>query len=328
MENELSQSIYLSKEVWAAEIKGWSITGCTVRSRSFLYLCLRQDVPDEQASKMWDHDILTKLFVLNLEKPGTTFGSRTLEGYNKPRIGVAMKPLAQGLLVARNNDGQVSVLGGGGKFPDEFIDPGKVPMTYRVKTIDGFAYSVGGGRAIYKRTDIGKWTKIGEGFPQKEASSSQGFNDMDAFSASDMYAVGGHGDVWHFDGKAWKQMGFPSNVQLGTVTCAGDGKVYISGEGGSLWVGRESTWKSIYKGSSSILWNDAAWFGGQLWLSSDYQFRVWNGSELLPVTHNGELVSASGHMDVRDGLLAIASPTHVWTFDGQQWRTIVAPYLD
>jgi hypothetical protein len=113
MENELSQSIYLSKEVWAAEIKGWSITGCTVRSRSFLYLCLRQDVPDEQASKMWDHDILTKLFVLNLEKPGTTFGSRTLEGYNKPRIGVAMKPLAQGLLVARNNDGQVSVLGGG-----------------------------------------------------------------------------------------------------------------------------------------------------------------------------------------------------------------------
>jgi hypothetical protein len=201
-------------------------------------------------------------------------------------------------------------------------------MTYRVKTIDGFAYSVGGGRAIYKRTDIGKWTKIGEGFPQKEASSSQGFNDMDAFSASDMYAVGGHGDVWHFDGKAWKQMGFPSNVQLGTVTCAGDGKVYISGEGGSLWVGRESTWKSIYKGSSSILWNDAAWFGGQLWLSSDYQFRVWNGSELLPVTHNGELVSASGHMDVRDGLLAIASPTHVWTFDGQQWRTIVAPYLD
>ncbi len=136
-------------------------------------------------------------------------------------------------------------------------------------------------------------------------------------------------DVWSSaDGKAWKQIGFPSNVQLGTVTCAGDGKVYISGEGGSLWVGRDSTWKSIHKGSSSILWNDAAWFDGQLWLSSDCQFRVWNGSELLPVTHKGELVSASGHMDVRDGLLGIARPTHVWTFDGQQWRTIVAPYLD
>jgi hypothetical protein len=157
---------------------------------------------------------------------------------------------------------------------------------------------------------------------------SQGFSDLDAFSESDMYAVGGNGDVWHYDGKKWTQMGFPSNVELGTVTCAGDGQVYISGEGGSLWVGQKSTWKSIYKGSSSILWNDVLWFEGKLWLASDYQFRIWNGKELEPVMHEGKPVPMNGHMDVHDGLLAIASSEYVMTYDGKNWKHIVAPYLD
>jgi hypothetical protein len=148
---------------------------------------------------------------------------------------------------------------------------------------------------------------------------------MDAFSETDMYAVGGHGDVWHFDGKDWEQMGFPSNVTLGTVTCAGDGKVYISGEAGSLWRGRESTWEPVYKGASSILWNDAVWFEDKLWLASDYQLRVWNGKEVTQVLRDGKPVPIYGHMDARDGLLVVASPEFVMAYDDKDWRTLVAP---
>ena len=93
-------------------------------------------------------------------------------------------------------------------------------------------------------------------------------------------AVGGHGDVWHFDGRVWRQMGFPTNEQLATVTCAGDGNVYITSEGGSLWVGQLSTWRLLEKRGSSVLWNDVRWFDGKLWLASDYQLRVWNGREI------------------------------------------------
>jgi len=200
-------------------------------------------------------------------------------------------------------------------------------MTYRVKTLFGYAYSVGQGRAIYKRTDIGTWVPITEGFPAVEAATAHGFEDMDAFSEHDMYAVGGHGDVWHFDGKRWSQMGFPSNVQLGTVTCAGDGQVYISGEGGSLWVGQKSTWKRIYEGGASVLWNDVLWFDGKLWLSSDFQFRIWDGKSVEPVSHEGRQLWLNGHMDARDGLLAVAGIEQVNVFDGKAWRTIVAPYL-
>ena len=164
--------------------------------------------------------------------------------------------------------------------------------------------------------------------PRGERIEAVGFNDLDAFSDNDMYAVGGHGDVWHFDGNTWTQMAFPSNMQLATVTCAGDGKVYVSGEGGSLWVGQRSTWELLYEGSSSVLWNDVLWFDGRLWLASDYQLRTLNGRTLAAVEHEGEAVPAFGHMDARDGLLAVASPWSVMTFDGKTWRTIVAPYND
>ncbi len=322
---------YIGKRIWDECLSGFAITDCAVRSASTIALCLRKNVEHEQASRMWDHDIETRLFLAHLDSDGKSddsFGCRFLTGYNKPRLGVSVTPLRQALLVARNNDGQVSVMGGGGKFPDEFIDPGKVPMTYRVKTIGGYAYSVGGGRSIYKRVDIGKWVKIDQGVPKIEVSTAQGFNDLDVFSDHDMYAVGGHGDVWHFDGNTWTQMAFPSNMQLATVTCAGDGKVYISGEGGSLWVGQRSTWELLYEGSSSVLWNDVLWFDGRLWLASDYQLRTLNGRTLAAVEHLGDTVAAYGHMDARDGLLAVASPWSLMTFDGHTWRTIVAPYND
>lgn len=324
----MTDSIYLDRAVWDEHIKGWQIVDCAVRERTLVYLSLREDIPPEKESLMWDHDIPTQMFVLNLTKPGTSFGSRKLTGYNKPRLGVARKPLPQGLLVARNNDGQVSVIGGGSKFPDEFIAPGEVPMTWRVKCIGDYAYSVGGRRSIYKRVDIGKWVKFAE-LPQGDGNVALfGFNDLDAFSETDMYAVGGHGDVWHFDGKTWIQQGFPSNVQLATVTCAGDGHVYISGEGGSLWRGRSSTWEPIYRGGSSIMWNDVLWFENKLWLASDYQARIWNGKTLEPITHNGQEVPIRGHMDAYDGLLVIAGPEVVKAYDGKTWRTLIAPYLD
>lgn len=321
---------YLSKANWEKTAAGFAITDCSVRTRSVVALCLRRNTSADAASMAWDHDVNARVLVVNLASDGSkdeSYFSRTLAGYNKPRLGVTTQPLQQTLLAARNSDGQVSVMGGGRKFADEFIDPGKFPMPVRIKTLAGYAYSVGGGRSIYKRADVNKWVKLDKGFPVGDATMEQGFEDMDAFSDSDMYAVGGHGDVWHFDGQSWKQMGFPSNAQLGTVTCAGDGNVYISGEGGSLWVGQKSTWKSLYKGRASILWNDVVWFDGKLWLSSDYQFRIWDGKELVGVMHEGKAVPIYGHMDARDGLLAVASPQFVMTFDGNTWRTIVAPYL-
>ena len=78
-------SIYLDKSVWLENIKGWHIVDCAVRESTIVYLCLRKDIPDEKASEMWDHDISTEFFIMNLAKPGTSYGARELIGYNRPR---------------------------------------------------------------------------------------------------------------------------------------------------------------------------------------------------------------------------------------------------
>jgi len=208
----------------------------------------------------------------------------------------------------------------------EYISDGQKPFfPSKLKCIDGVTYAVCGFRQIHKRIAVGKWECIAD-LPLIDETLSMGFRDMDAFSESDMYAVGGRGDVWRFDGQQWKQMGFPTNAQLGTVTCAPDGKIYISGDGG-LWAGRENTWEQVCEWQSSVLWNDALWFEGQLWLASDFQCRIWDGKEMKqPEYPDGNPVPVYGHMDVYDGLLLIASPEFASTFDGKAWRDIVGPF--
>ena len=323
-------NVFLDKKRWTEVFSEFEIVDVAVQERGILHLCARLRMTSDAASHLMDHDIETRIIILYTDKPeGENCGFEELTGMAFPKVGVSRKPFPKpsGLVSAMNRDGDVWPRGGGVDGPMEHIAPGKSPGTKRLKCINGFTYSVGIGRALYKRVGVGKWIPFQEGFPKVESTNRHGFRDLDAFSESDMYAVGGHGDVWHFDGNKWRQMGFPSNVQLATVTCAGDGNVYISGEGGSLWVGGESTWKSIYEGSSSVLWNDVLWFQNKLWLASDYQFRQLNGKNLEPVTHEGEAVPMSGHMDVYDGLLAIANLQYVRSFDGTTWRRLVQPYL-
>jgi hypothetical protein len=336
---------FLDKARWLEVFKGHEIVDTAIRERDILQFCLRPRIPHEQASLLLDHEIPTRIVSLFLTRAsGDNCGFHEFTGFGYPVLGVSRSPFERpgGMIASKNKDGDVWPVGGG-NGPMEEIAPGQFPGARRLKCIDGFTYSVGGSREIYKRVAVGKWVPFvrtglifSDDIPgiktmstsrMLDVTMAMGFNDLDAFSPTDLYAVGGHGDVWHFDGTTWKQMGFPSNVQLGTVTCAGDGNVYISGEGGSLWVGSKSTWTRVYEGSSSILWNDVLWFNGQLWLASDYQFRIWDGKEMQAVTHEGKSVSMHGHMDVYDGLLVIASPEWVKTFDGKEWRTIVAPYL-
>jgi len=322
-------AVFVPKKQWDRGLRGWVITDCAVRSSTIIYLLARADLPHEKASSMWDHDILTRSIVIALDKGVNEkrLAFQELDGFKHPRCGVAREPLPQGLTVARNNDGDVCAVGGGRDPAMEHIAPGKVPLTQKVKCVDGYAYSVGLGRAVYKRANIGHWVKLDAGLPQEDATRYQGFSDLDGFSATDLYAVGGHGDVWHFDGTTWMQEGFPSNMQLDTVTCAGDGYVYVSGMGGTLWRGRNSTWEHLHDSHYTVPWNDALWFEDKLWLASDYLLRVWDGKDLVPVIDSDDQeLPYSGHMDAHDGLLVVAGLSQVMAYQNGQWRTLVAPY--
>lgn len=319
---------FINKKGWLKWFKGWLIIDCAIRDKNIVYLCLRKDLSPEAASSVFDHNIPSELVSIFLDEERLDFryGGVGVTGFNKPTLGVSRIPKGQGLLTARNSDGQTYVVGSGSSWPNEYIDKDSWPIIQRIKCINNYAYAVGLGRKVYKRSDIGVWVKHEKGFPKVDSSIEQGFKDIDAFSETDMYAVGGHGDIWHFDGTQWRAIVFPTNVQLNTVVCAPDGQVYIGAERGDLWSGRNTSWKRVYEGNSSLLWNDIVWFSNKLWLSSDYEFCVWDGKSLLPVEHDGQPIPITGHLDAYDGLLIIANQTEVWSFNGSAWQTIAAPY--
>jgi hypothetical protein len=324
----------LDEVAWRERVNGWMIVGCSLRRGPVLSLVMRKKMDEDARAGLWDAQVPTRVFYFNLAT-GVSGYDQFEVGMGFPKIGSSELPESLTLCGTRDRVGSVFAANRDYAEMEEVAPEGrddgsKSFRVMRIARIDGWAYAVGMFRKIAKRNGRGNWSRINAGMPPLTPklidSGVTGFEDLHGLSESNMYAVGGKGDVWRYDGSQWRQCDFPSNQQLGTVTVAPDGQVYISGEGGSLWVGREDTWTLLHRGYSSVLFDHSRWFNGQLWLASTMQLRVWDGNELRPPQHEGVRVVHTGHMDCQDGLLVIAGEHSVHLFDGNQWRTVIRPY--
>ena len=203
-------------------------------------------------------------------------------------------------------------------------------------SIDGDVYAVGGPLKIYKKLGLNAWEDITrdviipEEFFGEYSSISLGFEDMAGFSKSDMYAVGEDGMVWHYDGKQWSKIAFPSYVLLETVVCANDANVYITDKNGSVWVGRESTWTKRTESKMSLPFFDSAWFSGRLWCANDYGMWVLEDDKLVPAEKAKEnplpedMLGLCHRIDISpDGeKMLICGYDGAAIFDGQLWSIL------
>lgn len=324
---------YISKHDWTSRVCGWNIVDCAVRSRNFVSLVLRKFPEGNEPSPGWDHQIPTRTVQIKLNRTVEEgrIGSGVIDNIGNPKIGVCQYPIAQDLVFTPEEFGTVSASGSGARGLEKIAPTLESPGIKRIVCINGWAYAVGLLRQVYKRVEIGRWEKLPEeglfsrGF-SGESPAWMGFRDMDGPNEECLYAVGGHGEVFLFDGSQWRQCDFPSNEQLATVTVAPNGDVYITGEAGNIWLGREDTWTLIHRGDSSILNRDSVWFNDMLWVSSDYQTRVVQGEKVSPIMYGGEPQWLAGHMDARDGILVIAGQQNVRMFDGKHWHWLIQPY--
>lgn len=324
---------FLHEEAWRRSFEGHVIVDCAVRDRNILYLVLRRSIPEDQVSLTWDHDVPTRFVALflHVEELRGRWAHQGLDGFRRPRCGASREPIGQGLAVSSSGDVFAS---GSRQTAMEQITPDDPPGAIKnVRMIGGRAYAVGLLREVYRRVAVGRWEKLDQGLPPLgeedlgvEGMHDLGFRDIDGFAEDDLYAAGGLGDLWHYDGNAWSVCELPTNLPLHAVCCAGDGQVYLVGEGNTLLRGRGDTWREIRRAEETVPYNDARWFDGKLWLCSDYRLDVLEGGEVKRPEHNGGPVLLWGHMDAQDGVLMVAGQEGVHLYDGRDWRVIVQPY--
>lgn len=311
----------LSIDEYKKRFSGFGIRDCAVETREVFYFVALQDW-DDSKPRPFEDELQTRLTRLGMHGDpqwrttkldgfsglmvcGQTFPESACIGVDR---GAQVCNKAQGPLEIESN-----IPGGGGQGP-------KRGAVTRVKQINGWIYGCGSARSLFKRVDRNLWVEVGPLPPMKKGQS--GFNDFDAFSETDIYAAGGKGDVWHYDGKAWHAVPFPSNMWIESVCCGQDGYVYIGAQSGSVFRGRNNEWKLIHKGDLSLPFKDMVWFGDRVYATNDYG--LWEIKD--GVVHRSEapieITNCSGNLSVGDGVMLLAGHYGAALHDGTGWTRL------
>ena len=305
--------------------KNYIPVDCAIRSKDRLAFVFVDPAPDENEARK------SRFVFFNLAKPvGNNFFMKAYSGFDFPRV--AATPV-------RNMDTVVLDINGyvysyeedlEDELPDDVDDSRPVPEC--IERIGEHLYAVGRVRRMYRRDGVNQWTDMTEDLPLPEGYQEMGgefvnfeWKDVSGFSESDIYAVGGLGDVWHFNGTDWRQCDFPSNELLNNVCCAADGKVYIGGNLGRLWVGKDDAWECVSEHKFTMAWKDIAYFQKTLYLGSDYGLWVYKGGaiELADVPAQVQLCAGSGvDVNFEGDLMLVAGQNGASMFDGQTWEVL------
>lgn len=166
-----------------------------------------------------------------------------------------------------------------------------------------------------------QWNRIGPAFTQ-DFPAYEGFEDFDGFSLEEIYAVGGSGGVFKFDGKLWKQMEFPTNLGVTSVCCGGDSSVYVGAAFGKIYRGKDHDWELIHDDNLALPYRDMVWHDDSLWCCNDsgiWKFKDGKPGGSLPAG----VGACCGHLSVRDGVLLTAGfGGAAWLDSDDQWHTL------
>ncbi len=301
-------------------LRGYNLTDCVVRERDLFYFIGREDYTKWPTSK-WDpdkeshpgEDEINKIFIgYDGAAPlGKRLGTVELLGYPRTMAAASIKPDAKGFAISTHGD--IYATGGGeiGRETDIPAGDDGGPLRgviRKVRMIDGHLYLCGGHNCVGKRLGKNKWLSLSEGVPNPARNDNLDnfLHDIDGFSEQDIYTVGNYGQVFHFDGKVWKRISLPTNIDFETVCCAGDGHVYISGAKGTTYRGRGNKWHLVHQGNGSLPFRDMVWYKDRVWCTSDYGLWQFLDGKFDSVTLPDGMNAYSGNLSTAAGVLLLA----------------------
>ncbi|MCK8500122.1 hypothetical protein [Myxococcus fulvus] len=326
---------------WNRHLRGYVIHDCAISHAGRLHFTLGLDEGKAGFSLAPD----TRFLCCDLDAPASRrFSHVDALNLGPVRSAVATAPSLE--LVAVDPAGRLYRCPGRGA-PTQDAPP--LPWKPRLKHHEGHVrnlkrvgrhvYALTDAREILRRQGAQRWVPLaasakGAPFPRatgKQAGWSTGFNDLDGFASDDLYAVGGFGDVWHFDGKDWTKLPFAKDTLVHTVCCAGDGNVYITGHRGTLWVGRGKQWKRLQEGGLPLSeFSDSAWFAGALYCGTHKGLWVkTQQGRLRPVREvdprmKADVARCSGRIGLSPDGTRMLSASHrgASLFDGERWTLL------
>lgn len=311
----------LSLEDYQKRFAGFGIRDCAVVERDCYLFVALQDW-DDSKPRPFESELDSRLQKLELgaERLWVTAG---LTGFTRLKCSGSRN--GDELGVAIDGLGQVYVRGtqGGGMEANIPGGQGVGPLRGAVnslKQLNGRLYGCGGARSMFRRLGPDQWEEIGPLPP--EGRGEVGFNGFDGFSESDIYAAGGKGDVWRYDGTAWHKIAFPSNMWIESVCCGADGHVYIGAQSGTVYRGRGDQWTIIHQGDLSLPFRDMVWFKDRVYATNDYGLWEIQDGKVRPSAEPIEITNCAGNLSVADGVMLMAGAYGAALHDGQSWSRL------
>jgi hypothetical protein len=300
------------KKVWA---KDFSFVGGILKRRGTAFLILSGDKSAKQKIP----------FAMYLAWRDGTW----LEAGNTNWLcaGISYAEGSSDQLVAVGEFGEVYVRGGGKNETETIGSASNSPRERGplrgVRRIDGKTFAVGMDRQAYVRVKAGSWAEIDHGTrPKKRSKSVVGFESIDGFNASDIYAVGWDGEIWQYDGKQWKACDSPVNQILVDVCCAGDGNVYACGRNGLMVAGEGTTWEVIAdSGVEDDLWS-MAWYRDRLFVATYSDLYTLDDGRLRLIDTGDEEIDTAYKLTVADDTLWSIGAKDILAYDGKKWTRI------
>lgn len=311
-------------------IEDYDVVDCTIRNPNCFYFLARAQEPDSMTGdnsyllddKAIKYNLLCYMRTEPIEEQ-FFIANDNISGYDFPKIEMTYVPLEQVILF----DGSKSSFNSG-SGRSEFEDTPDLIGSIKAKCIGDKIYMAQNKRAVRCRSSEGVWHKIGKNdisFEYDLSDFSQfekGFYDVDGFDENNIYAVGGDGDVWRCIDNEWIQCGFPTNLRVGNVCCAGDGKVYISGTEGITYVGIEDSWDRVKGDTVSLPFKDIVWHEDKVWCSNDYGL-WWIKDGLLEAADVPlEVIGCSRSLSSRFGKLLVAGFGGAALHENGEWTLL------
>jgi len=183
------------------------------------------------------------------------------------------------ILLTNGGVGRLSAPSGPEKDTPKIPPMGKSSPLFAKTLSDGKLYMTSHYRTVLRRDAPDQWTHLKGGLPSvaesiKEADNSNrklGFQSMDSFAENNIYAGGGNGDLWQWNGKKWKVIDLPMNSYIDHVVCGGDGLVYISTDDGII-VGEKDKWEfADINDDLDIIVETMVWYKDRLYVATATQ---------------------------------------------------------